>query len=115
MARAILTENDLTIEGFGARLRAARERADLTLEELGRKVQSSKAYIWELENKPSIRPSADLVHRLATALGVSMESLLGEAEPSDAEGQVFFRSYKKLSDPNKQKLKDIMDILSKDN
>ncbi len=95
---------------FGERLRAARLEAKLTLEKLASEVNSTKSYIWELENKDNARPSADLAYRLADALGILVEDILGHDAP-DAEDRVFFRDYKKLKPDTKQQLKAIMKAL----
>ena len=36
---------------FGEKIRALRKEKKLTLDQLAEKAQSSKSYIWELENK----------------------------------------------------------------
>ena len=76
---------------FGTRLKAARSKARLNQEALALRVGSSKGYISELETNPDIRPSADLVMKLAEAVETTVEFLMrGEAKkiPEDA---AFFR------------------------
>lgn len=103
-------------ESFGERLRRLREQADLTLEKLAVEIGSTKSYVWELENKPNIRPSADLVYKLSIALGTTVGVLLGETAPSDLaeQDQVFFRNYEKLKPQTKRQLSRIMDALIDD-
>ena len=108
-------------ETFGERLKRLRKRAGLTLEGLADVVESTKSYMWELENKPNIRPSADLVYRVAVKLGTTVGVLMGEDEPGDAmpaelpeQDRVFFRGYQELKPQTKQRLKEIMDVLAKD-
>ena len=69
--------------------------------------------MWELENKPNIRPSAELVYKLSKALKTTVAVLLGEQDPNELSGddQVFFRNYQELSDPTKKRLSRIMDVL----
>ena len=55
---SILREDTMS-KTFGQKINEERQRLKLTLEELGEKVGSTKAYIWELENKKTARPSAE--------------------------------------------------------
>lgn len=89
-----------------------RENQTLTLDELAKKVGSTKSYVWELENKPGIRPSAETVYKLAKALEVTVEELMDD-RPADAADQVFFREYRGLKPKTKKRLKEIMDALKK--
>ena len=103
-------------ETFGERLKRLREEAGLTLEKLAEMVGSTKSYLWELENKPKIRPSAELVYKLAIALGTTVGVLMGEVAPEEAseEDQVFFRRYQPLKPETKKRLSRIMDVLMED-
>jgi len=42
---------------LGERLKQRRLELGLTLEQVGKGVKSSKSYIWEIENKPTLKPS----------------------------------------------------------
>ena len=103
-------------ETFGDRLQRLRSKRSLTLEELAERVESTKSYVWELENKPNIRPSAELVYKLAKALETTVGVLMGEKEPADLPeaDQVFFRNYQQLNSDTKKRLTEIMDILARD-
>jgi transcriptional regulator with XRE-family HTH domain len=103
-------------ETFGERLQRLRKRADLTLDALAEEIGSTKSYVWELENKPNIRPSAELVYKLSKALDTTVGALLGEKEPEELPeaDQVFFRNYQKLKPPTKARLSKIMDILAEE-
>lgn len=98
---------------FSTRVRNLRADRNMTLEELGKKIGSSKSYVWELENKPNIRPSAETAYKLAVALGVTVEDLLGEASEVAPDDQVFFRDYKKLKPETKKQIRNILDALKK--
>lgn len=100
-------------ETFGERLQRLRTREELTLERLAGEIGSTKSYVWELENKPNIRPSAELVYKLAKALNTTVGVLMGEPEPGDLpeEDQVFFRNYRDLTPETKKRLSRIMDVL----
>lgn len=94
---------------FGERLQARRKMLNLTLEQLATKAGTTKSYIWELENKPDIKPSADLVNRLAKELDCTVEHLVhGDGNDED---QVFFREYKSLGSDTKNTLQKILKSL----
>lgn len=96
---------------FGTRLKTARNKAGLNQETLALRVGSSKGYISELETNPDIRPSAELVMKLAEEVGTTVEFLMrgeGEKGPVDA---AFFRSYQNLDDTTKTKLQGILKLL----
>ncbi len=100
-------------ETFGNRLSRLRLEKKLTLEELAAEIGSTKSYMWELENKPTIRPSAELVYKLSKALKTTVAVLLGEKDHHELpeEDAVFFRGYQKLKDDDKKRLSRIMDVL----
>ena len=89
---------------LGDKIRAERKRLKLTLDKLAEKTESSKSYIWELENRPVVRPSAEKISKIAEVLEVTVEYLLddGKQTPtkSDAD-EVFFRRIGQL-DPTKR-------------
>ncbi|CAP44990.1 helix-turn-helix domain-containing protein [Bordetella petrii] len=102
---------------LGEKVKAERKRLQLTLEQLADRSGSSKSYIWELENRPAIRPSAEKISRIADVLGVTTEYLLDDEKqtPDDTDvDRVFFRRFSKLDDASKEKLKKIMEILEDD-
>ncbi|WP_189339641.1 helix-turn-helix domain-containing protein [Rhodanobacter denitrificans] len=99
---------------FGVRLKAARTGAKLNQEELAKRVGSSKGYISELETNPDIRPSAELVMKLAEELQTTVETLMrGEITEAPADA-VFFRNYQSLDEPTKSKLQGILRLLKDD-
>lgn len=95
---------------FGARLKAARTQAKLNQEELAKRVGSSKGYISELETNPDIRPSAELVMKLAQEIDTTVEYLMRGVEENTID-RAFFRSYQGLDDTTKSKLQGIMKVL----
>lgn len=100
-------------ETFQERLQRLRTREGLTLDELATQIGSTKSYVWELENKPNIRPSAELVYKVAKALKTTVGVLMGEPEPKDLseQDQVFFRNYQELKPATKKQLSKIMNAL----
>lgn len=101
---------------LGGKIRKHREAQGLTLEQLAEKIGTTKSYIWELENKPIARPSADKVFKLAEALAVTAEYLMDDnrtaPEPSERDA-VFFSKFQKLSDPEKEILQRFIDSIGK--
>lgn len=103
------------VKSFAEKIREERERKGLTLEQLGGKIGSTKSYIWELENKPTTRPSAEKVFKLAEVFGVPAEYLMDDTGkvPREVE-KAFFSKYQKLSDENKRVLQRFVDSLDDD-
>jgi transcriptional regulator with XRE-family HTH domain len=84
-------------EILGKKVRQQRIRLGLSLEQLANQVGSTKAYIWQLENKKVARPSAELLLKVASALSVSPDFLVDDSarEPSkDHAADVLFRKVK---------------------
>lgn len=96
---------------FGARLKAARNALSIDQKDLAKRVGSSKGYISELETNPEIRPSAELVMKLAEQLETSVEYLM---RGIDNTTNVFFRTYQGLDDPTRSKLLGILKVLQDD-
>lgn len=92
-------------EKFGEKLRKVRTSRNKTLEELANAIGSSKAYVWQLENKKNAKPSAELLLKIANYLGESPDFFLDDEAEERTEGQLedaFFRKFKKLSDEDKR-------------
>jgi XRE family transcriptional regulator, regulator of sulfur utilization len=70
------------------RLTRLREKQELSLSEVARRAQISKAYLSQLEHGESKQPSYEVLDRLATALAVNVEDLTGRRgswDPSEHE------------------------------
>ena|ERR1700734_487258 len=101
---------------LGEKIRKLRKEKGYTLDKLAEVTESSKSYIWELENKNPPRPSADKVSRIAEALGVTSDFLSDDAETTPTEevrDAHFYRQYRRLPTPTKDKLRKMMEILKK--
>ncbi len=99
---------------LGDKIRALRKQKKFSLEQLAELTESSKSYIWGLENKEDPNPSVDKVAKLASVLDVTAEFLLSESPGSSAEDatdEAFFRKYKSLSERDKQRMRKILDAL----
>lgn len=93
---------------LGKKINELRNKKGYTLEKLAELADSSKSYIWELENKAPPRPSADKLSKIAEVLGVTIGYLVdtdaGISEAS-AEDAHFFRNYQKMDSKSKAALK----------
>lgn len=75
-------------EIFGEKLRTRRIEKGLTLEALAEKIGSTKAYVWQLENKKPAKPSGELLLKLANVLDISAEYLIDDSSSTPTERQV---------------------------
>lgn len=97
---------------LGQKIRELRKAKKMTLEELAISVGSSKSYIWEIENKEGVRPSAEKLFLIAQNLNTTLEYLLRvDANPEEAEDKEFFRKYKEMPLPTRKKLQRFLEIL----
>ncbi|MBL28270.1 MAG: transcriptional regulator [Rhodospirillaceae bacterium] len=98
---------------FGDRIKALRTERGLTLDQLAQATGSSKSYIWELENKNPPRPSAEKLSAIASALGVTVDYLLGADEQTldTAEDTAFFRQYSRMSEETRRQIREMARIL----
>jgi transcriptional regulator with XRE-family HTH domain len=98
-------------ERFSEKLRKARTAKNATLEEVAEAIGSSKAYIWQLENKKNAKPTADLLLKVANFLGVAPDFLLDDSRDDQSEDQLedaFFRKFQRLSEDDKRYIDRIM-------
>ncbi len=98
---------------LGERVRELRQKRGLTLEALADRVDSSKSYMWEIENKDVARPSAEKLHQIAVALETTTDYLLAaeEVTEADAADAAFFRKYQKMKPRSKERLREMLKIL----
>ncbi len=102
---------------MGDKIRTLRKTRGYTLEQLAERAGSSKSYIWELENRAPPRPSAELLTRISTALGVTIEYLLddtGAVTEEDSADVAFFRKYKRLDEADRIRLRKMIDLWDDD-
>ncbi|HMM46128.1 MAG TPA: helix-turn-helix transcriptional regulator [Candidatus Macondimonas sp.] len=101
---------------LGKKIRDLRKQKGYTLEKLAALTDSSKSYIWELENKNPPRPSAEKVAKIASVLGVTTDYLVSQTEAAPGEDvldQVFFREYQNLDESTKDKLRELVKLWGK--
>jgi len=97
---------------FGEKLRNIRVARNKTLEELASAIGSSKAYVWQLENKANAKPSAELLLKIANYFGASPDFFLDDSHDEPTEIQLedaFFRKFKSLSMSDKKTIQRIAD------
>lgn len=70
----------------GAKLRAYRERAGRSVQEVARDAHLSADYLYKLE-KQGRQPSRALAGRLAAAVGVAFKDLLADEDSADPSHQ----------------------------
>jgi transcriptional regulator with XRE-family HTH domain len=102
---------------LGIKINELRRARGLTLEQLAQATDSSKSYMWEIENKEVARPSAEKLDKIAEALGVTSAFLIdaSQMQPTEnVEDTAFFRKYQKADPDVKAKLKRILDVLDDD-
>lgn len=102
---------------LGERIRRLRTQKGLTLDKLGELTESSKSYIWELENKDPPRPSAEKLSKIANKLETTIEYLLeGEEKVTqeDAADTKFFRQYRKMPSTTKAKIRQMVKLWGED-
>jgi transcriptional regulator with XRE-family HTH domain len=98
---------------FGDRIKERRTALKLTLEQLAQATDSSKSYVWELENKNPPRPSAEKLSAIARALDVTVDWLMGADDQTldEAEDKAFYRSYSGLPTDTRRQLREMAKIL----
>lgn len=99
---------------LGKKIQWLRKQNGFSIEGLAKATDSSKSYIWELENRDGVKPSAEKITKLANALNVTADFLLYDQnlEPDELVVDLaFFRKYQKLDTKDKNRLRKILDIL----
>jgi transcriptional regulator with XRE-family HTH domain len=97
---------------LGDKIRELRKQKKLSLDQLAELTDSSKSYMWELENKDDPKPSAEKVARIAASLDVTTEFLLSDSITTPDEqviDEAFFRKYKTMPEPTKKQIRKILD------
>lgn len=98
---------------LGEKIRRLRKEKGLTLDRLAELAESSKSYIWELENKSPPRPSAEKLAKIAEKLDTTLEFLLDEGEgvsQEEAADARFYRQYRKMDSTTKDKIRQMVKL-----
>ena len=72
---------------------------------------SSKSYLWELENRDTRKPSAEKLTKIAEALSVTTGYLLDENADFDEKHmkEAFFRKFNRLDEGDKKRIEEMID------
>ena len=98
---------------LGEKVRKRRKEKGYTLEKLAELTDSSKSYIWELENKNPPRPSGEKLAKIASVLGVTSEFLLDTTETvaeHDAADEAFYRKFRKMDPTTKDRIRRMIEV-----
>lgn len=100
---------------LGQKIRRLRQELGLSLDQLAERTDTSKSYLWELENREQRKPSGEKLTRIAVELGVTAEFLLSDAvDPDeDVQRQAFFRKFDRLDDGDKEKVEQLIELWGK--
>ena len=106
------TKDETMTTSLGAKIKRHRQENEYSLDKLAELTDSSKSYIWELENRNTRKPSGEKLTRIAQALRVTTDYLLDESEdPSDQVlKEAFFRKFRKLAPEDQQKISQMIDM-----
>ena len=90
---------------LGDKIRKHRREKGYSLDKLAKLTDSSKSYLWELENRDTRKPSGEKLTRIAEALSVTTDYLLDEsAEPNEnILREAFFQSSTSLIPTTRRK------------
>ena len=80
---------------LGAKIKRHRKEKGYSLDKLAALTDSSKSYLWELENRDTRKPSGEKLTRIAQALEVTTDYLLDDSEEPGDEvlKEAFFRKF----------------------
>lgn len=105
---------------FGKRLKNLRENAELTQEELAKKLNIVKSNISMYESGTRI-PNAEILEELSGIFGVSIDYLLGKTDVKQYENpyddeleQVLFSKAKELTDDEKKAVLGVINAIKRD-
>ena len=108
-------KDDAMTTSLGDKIKRHRQEKGYSLDKLAELTDSSKSYIWELENRDARKPSGEKLTRIAQALEVTTDYLLNEREePGDAVlKEAFFRKFSKLDPNDQEKINQMIDMWGK--
>ncbi len=101
---------------LGNKIKTLRKDKKLTLEELAMLTESSKSYIWEIENKDETSPSTKKLALIAKALDVTVSYLIDDDQTQISDEltkDVFYRKLGQLDKDDQKKIMDMIDMWGK--
>lgn len=99
---------------LGAKLNELRLRKGESLQQTADAVGVTKTHVWELEKGKSTNPSAELLRKLASHFGVTVDFLIDptrEGLTADDEAMVFYRDLKSLDERDQETVRRMMEVL----
>jgi transcriptional regulator with XRE-family HTH domain len=102
---------------LGEKIYRLRKQKGYSLDKLAELTESSKSYIWELENRKPPRPSADKLTKIAHHLDTTLEYLLDRDKiisTEDAADAKFYRQYRKMDPDTKAKIRQMVKLWGDD-
>ena len=93
------------------KLKHHRKEAGLSLDDLAKKSETSKSYLWELENRDTRKPSAAKLTKIAEALSVTTDYLLDDNADLNDEHikEAFYRKFNRLPEEDKKRIQDMVE------
>ena len=74
--------------GIGDNIKKYREVQGITLPDLAIRAGVSKAFLWEIESGKSKRPGAEVLFKIADALGVTIAHLMGREPQKEIQNLI---------------------------
>jgi transcriptional regulator with XRE-family HTH domain len=102
---------------LGEKIRQLRQAKRYTLEKLAELTDSSKSYIWELENRNPPRPSLEKISKIASVLGVTADFLIDAMQSTpnaDVRDQAFFRRFRQMPEDTKERFRKMIELWDDD-
>ncbi|MBO6655886.1 MAG: helix-turn-helix transcriptional regulator [Pseudomonadales bacterium] len=100
---------------LGEKIKKHRKQKEYSLDKLAALTNSSKSYIWELENprsgKKVVKPSGEKLTLIAKALSVTTDYLLDDLAEADedVQRQAFFRKFTQLDPKDQERIEQMID------
>lgn len=99
---------------MGEKIRELRKAKGWTLGRLAQESGCTKSYIWEIENRNPPRPSAEKVASIASALGTTIDVLIGmpinTKDDLDPKDKVLFRKYRNLKQEHQEAIRQMVEF-----
>ncbi|MCE7886665.1 MAG: XRE family transcriptional regulator [Alphaproteobacteria bacterium PRO2] len=104
---------------LGEKIKKHRDEKGYSLDKLAELSDSSKSYLWELENprpgKKPVKPSAEKLSKVASVLSVTVEYLLDDsAQPNEKVfKEAFYRKFSKLPPQDQKRIEEMIEAWGK--
>ncbi len=97
------------------KLKKHRLELGYSLDDLAKLSESSKSYLWELENRETRKPSAEKLTKIAEVLNVTTAYLLDDKADMDDKNikEAFFRKFNRLEDGDKKRIEEMIEVWGK--